>query len=259
MSVIKKFIIKSFKKQKPIISLKNISISFNKNHQILDHVSLDISKGQVLGLLGPNGAGKSTLMNIISGLLKPSSGTVYINGKNVTDYPVSLRSKEFKLSIVPQTGGYFESLSAESNLLAIGEILIPDEKKRINRIEQLISKFELDSVRNVEAKFLSGGLKRRLVIAMSLIGEPEILLMDEPLAALDPQTIQMLQNIIVTLQTEFNLTILVTDHQAADLLRVCDKALILSNSKIVAAGSPRELINNEIAHKHYFGTGFRYK
>ena len=141
MSVIKKFIIKSFKKQKPIISLKNISISFNKNHQILDHVSLDISKGQVLGLLGPNGAGKSTLMNIISGLLKPSSGTVYINGKNVTDYHVSLRSKEFKLSIVPQTGGYFESLSAESNLLAIGEILITDEKLEV--VEQIMPTLEI--------------------------------------------------------------------------------------------------------------------
>ena len=121
------------------------------------------------------------------------------------------------------------------------------------KIEELISKFELDAVRKVEAKFLSGGMKRRLVISMSLLGEPEILLMDEPLAALDPQTIQMLQTIIIKLQSEYNLTILITDHQARDLLVVCDKAVILSNSKIVAEGTPNELMKNENATKYYFG------
>jgi len=141
----------------------------------------------------------------------------------------------------------------------IGEIMIKDEKFRTIRIDELISKFELDAVRKVEAKNLSGGLKRRLVIAMGLIGNPEILLMDEPLAALDPQTIQMLQNIIVTLQSDLNLTIIITDHQAADLLRVCDKAVILSNSKIVAYGSPSELMNNENANKFYFGKNFNFK
>ena len=141
----------------------------------------------------------------------------------------------------------------------MGEILIKDKNKRKLKIEELIAKFELDAVRNVEAKFLSGGMKRRLVISMSLLGEPEILLMDEPLAALDPQTIQMLQGIIVTLQTEYNLTIIVTDHQARDLLVVCDKAVILSNSKIVASGTPNELINNESAHEHYFGKNFKFR
>ena len=257
MSVIKKFIIKSFKKQKPIISLKDISISFNKNHQILDHVSLDISKGQVLGLLGPNGAGKSTLMNIISGLLKPSSGSVYINGKNVTNYPVSLRSKEFKLSIVPQTGGYFESLSAELNLLAIGEILIKDEKKRINRIEQLIAKFELDSVRDVKANHLSGGQKKKLVIALALLGDPKILLLDEPFAALDVLTIKTLQQIIVNLQEEKNISIILCDHQARDLLTCVDVALVLSNCKIIAMGTPSQLLQNNDAKTAYFGDSFK--
>lgn len=102
-------------------------------------------------------------------------------------------------------------------------------------------------------------MKRRLVISMSLLGDPEILLMDEPLAALDPQTIQMLQNIIVRLQTEFNLTILITDHQARDLLAVCDKALILSNAKIVATGTPNELMKNDNAAKYYFGENFKFK
>ena len=259
MAIIKKFRIKSFKKEKSIISLKNISISFDNHYQILDNISLDIPKGQVLGLLGPNGAGKSTIMNIISGLLTPGHGSIVIKGIDVTNYPIFLRTRKFKISIIPQYGGLFASLNAEENLKAVGEIMIKDEKFRAIRIDELISKFELDAVRKVEAKNLSGGLKRRLVIAMGLIGNPEILLMDEPLAALDPQTIQMLQNIIVTLQTDLNLTIIVTDHQAADLLRVCDKAVILSNSKIVAYGSPSELMNNENANKFYFGKNFNFK
>ena len=259
MAIIKKFRIKSFKKEKSIISLKNISISFDNHYQILDNISLDIPKGQVLGLLGPNGAGKSTIMNIISGLLTPGHGSIVIKGIDVTNYPIFLRTRKFKISIIPQYGGLFASLNAEENLKAVGEIMIKDEKFRTIRIDELISKFELDAVRKVEAKNLSGGLKRRLVIAMGLIGNPEILLMDEPLAALDPQTIQMLQNIIVTLQTDLNLTIIVTDHQAADLLRVCDKAVILSNSKIVAYGSPSELMNNENANKFYFGKNFNFK
>jgi len=259
MAIIKKFRIKSFKNEKSIISLKNISISFDNHYQILDNISLDIPKGQVLGLLGPNGAGKSTIMNIISGLLTPGHGSIVIKGIDVTNYPIFLRTRKFKISIIPQYGGLFASLNAEENLKAVGEIMIKDEKFRAIRIDELISKFELDAVRKVEAKNLSGGLKRRLVIAMGLIGNPEILLMDEPLAALDPQTIQMLQNIIVTLQTDLNLTIIVTDHQAADLLRVCDKAVILSNSKIVAYGSPSELMNNENANKFYFGKNFNFK
>ena len=259
MAIIKKFRITNFKNQLPLISLKNISLSYRKNHLILDNISLDISKGQVLGLLGPNGAGKSSIMNIITGLIKPSYGDVIIKDTNINKYPIYERTKKFHISLVPQVGGYFSSLTAEENLEAAGEILIEDIKKRKLKIEELIAKFELDGVRKVEAKFLSGGMKRRLVISMSLLGDPEILLMDEPLAALDPQTIQMLQNIIVTLQTEFNLTIILTDHQARDLLVVCDKAVILSNTKIVASGTPSELMNNDNAHKHYFGKNFKFR
>ena len=220
---------------------------------------MDISKGQIIGLLGPNGAGKSSMMNIITGLVKPSYGSIVINEEDITRYPIYKRTKKFKISFVPQSGGYFADLSTEDNLIAISEILIKDKKIRKFKVEKLNSRFELDAVRKVEAKFLSGGMKRRLVISMALLGEPEILLMDEPLAALDPQTIQTLQSIIINLQVEDNLTIIITDHQARDLLVVCDKAIILSNSKIVAEGTPNELINNENATKHYFGQNFKFK
>ena len=259
MAIVKKFRIISYKKEKSYISLENISVSFKKNHQILDNVSLSIPKGQILGLLGPNGAGKSTLMNVISGLIKPNYGKVKINNNDITDLPIYVRTKKFRISIIPQFGGLFASLTTEQNIRAVAEILIKDKSFINFKINELISKFELDSVKKIEAKYLSGGQKRRLVIAMGLISKPDIILMDEPLAALDPQTIQMLQNTIVKLQTDLNLTIIITDHQARDLLAICDKAIILSNSQIVASGTPNDLIKDESANKFYFGTNFQFR
>ena len=120
MAIVKKFRITNFKTKTSLISLKNISIAFNKNHQILDNISVDVPRGQVLGLLGPNGAGKSTIMNIISGLLKPDFGTIKINGSNITNYPIYLRARKYKISIIPQFGGMFANLSSEDNLKAVG-------------------------------------------------------------------------------------------------------------------------------------------
>jgi len=259
MATIKKFRITSFKNNTPLISLNNISFSFNRNHQILDNISLNVPKGQILGLLGPNGAGKSTLMNIISGLIKPNYGSILINNSDITNLPIYSRARKFKISIIPQFGGLFDSLSTEDNLKAIAEIVIKDKIYRSTRINELLVKFELDSVKKLQSKYLSGGQKRRLVIAMGLISRPEILLMDEPLAALDPQTIQMLQDMIINLQSEFNLTIIITDHQARDLLAICDKAIILSNNKIVASGSPHNLLNDANASKYYFGKNFQFR
>ena len=183
MAIVKKFRIISYKKKQAFISLENVSLSFNKNHQILDNISLDIPKGQILGLLGPNGAGKSTMMNVISGLIKPNYGSVKIDGKDITDLPIYQRTKKFKISIIPQFGGIFFSLTTEENLRAVAEILIKDKSFINIKINELISKFELDSVKKIEGKYLSGGQKRRLVIAMGLISKPDIILMDEPLAA----------------------------------------------------------------------------
>jgi len=259
MAVIKKFRIISYKKEKSFISLENISVAFKKNHQILDNISLKIPKGQILGLLGPNGAGKSTLMNVISGLIKPNYGKIKINDNDISDLPIYIRTKKFKMSMIPQFGGFFASLTTEQNIRAVAEILIKDKSFIDIKINELIAKFELDSVKKIEAKYLSGGQKRRLVIAMGLISKPDIILMDEPLAALDPQTIQMLQNTIIKLQTDLNLTIIITDHQARDLLAICDKAIILSNSKIVASGTPNDLIKDDIANKFYFGKNFQFK
>ena len=256
MAIIKKFRIKSFKNQNAIIELKKISLTFRKR-KILDNINFSINEGQILGLLGPNGAGKSTLFNLITGLIKPNYGSINISSTNVNEYPIYLRTNKFKIGYVPQYGGYFHDLTLLENLIAIGEILVPNKKIRDEKINSLISKFELDAVRDIKSSYLSGGQKKRLVIALALLGNPKILLLDEPFAALDVLTIKMLQEIIVNLQSENNITIILCDHQARDLLSCVDVAIILSNCKIIAKGTPSELINNIDAKNAYFGESFK--
>ena len=257
MGVIKKFRIKSFKNPLPIISLENISLSFG-NRKILDNVSFKINQGQILGMLGPNGVGKSTIFNLITGLLKPDYGKIKFNGVDVVNYPIYLRTTKFKIGYVPQYGGYFSDLTLFENLKAIGEMVIQDKNLIYHKIDQLIAKFELDTIRDIKAKFLSGGQKKKLVIALSLLSDPKVLLLDECFAALDVLTIKMLQEVIVNLQTENNITICICDHQARDLLSCIDVGIILSNCKIVAQGSPNDLINNLEAKNAYFGDSFKF-
>ena len=258
MAVIKKFRIKSFKNLQTQIELKNISISYG-SRQILDNISLKINKGEIMGMLGPNGVGKSTIFHLISGLIKPSHGKIFIAGSDVTNYPIYLRTKKFKVGYVPQYGGYFNELTLHDNLKAISEIVIDNKNLRSEKINYLLSKFELENVKEIKAKFLSGGQKKKLVIALSLLSDPKVLLLDECFAALDVLTIKMLQEIIVNLQQETQITICICDHQARDLLSCVDTAMILSNCKIVAEGSPQELVNNIDAKSAYFGDSFNFK
>ena len=257
MGIIKKFRIKSFKNPKPLISLQNISLSFG-NRKILDNVDFSINEGEILGMLGPNGVGKSTIFNLITGLIKPDQGVIKFNNIDVSEYPIYLRTTKFKIGYVPQYGGYFHDLTLVDNFKAIAEIIIKDKNLINNRIDQLISKFELDSIRSVKAKFLSGGQKKKLVIALALLGNPKVLLLDECFAALDVLTIKMLQEIIVDLQTENKIAICICDHQARDLLSCVDVAIILSDCKIVAQGTPFDLVNNIEAKNAYFGDSFKF-
>lgn len=256
MALIKKFRIKSFKKKKPLLSFNNVSLSFGER-KILEDVSFKISEGEILGLLGPNGVGKSTIFNLITGLIKPDYGSIFFDSTNATNFPIYIRATKFKIGYVPQHGGYFHDMTLLENLKAIGEILVKNEKERISKIDKLIAKFELDAVKNIKASILSGGQKKKLVIAMALLSDPKILLLDECFAALDVLTIKMLQQVIVNLQTENNIGICICDHQARDLLSCVDFAIILSNCKIIAKGSPSELVNNDSAKNAYFGDSFK--
>jgi lipopolysaccharide export system ATP-binding protein len=258
MGLVKQFRIKSHKQPNSIISFENINLSYG-SRLILDNINFKINKGQIFGMLGPNGVGKSTIFNLITGLIQPNSGKIKLNSTDVLDYPIYLRTKKFHIGYVPQYGGYFNDLTLYQNLKAVAEIVINDKNMEDYKINSLISKFELENLKDVKAKFLSGGQKKKLVIALSLLSDPKVLLLDECFAALDVLTIKMLQEIIVNLQKETNITICICDHQARDLLACVDKAMILSNCKIVAEGSPQELVNNIEAKSAYFGDSFNFK
>ena len=177
------------------------------NRLILDNINFKINEGEIFGMLGPNGVGKSTIFNLLVGLISPNSGVIKINGSEVNKYPVYLRTKKFKTSYCPQYGGYFGDLSLLDNLRAISEIVIDKKSIRNEKIDYLISKFELNNLKEIKAKYLSGGQKRKLVLALALLSEPKVLLLDEPFAALDVLTIKMLQEIIVNLQNENQITV----------------------------------------------------
>ena len=257
MAIIKKFRIKSFKKRNTLVELKNISLSYGKR-QILENVSFNITKGEILGILGPNGVGKSTVFNLITGLVKPNYGSIFFNKIDATNYPIYLRTSKFKIGYVPQHGGYFHNLTVKENLIAVGQLLIKDKAEREASINFLIAKFQLDSVSNIKAQVISGGQKKRLVIALALLGKPKLLLMDEPFAALDLFSIKMLQEIIVNLQTENNIGICLCDHLARDLLSCVDVAIVLSDCKIIAKGTPSEIIRDTNAKSAYFGDSFKF-
>ena len=257
MGIVKKFRIKSYKKVNSLIEFENVSLSYG-NRLILDNISFKINEGQILGMLGPNGVGKSTIFNLITGLINPKNGKIKIGGEDVTMYPIYLRTKRFKIGYMPQYGGYFNDLSLHDNLKAISEIVIEKKSYRNERINYLISKFELDHLKEIKAKFLSGGQKKKLVIALSLLSEPRVLLLDECFAALDVLTIKMLQEIIVNLQQENQITICICDHQARDLLACVDTAMILNNGKIVAQDTPSNLVKNINAKNAYFGESFKF-
>ena len=257
MALIKKFRIKSFKKIKSIIEFENVSLAYG-NRLILDNISFKINEGQIFGMLGPNGVGKSTIFNLITGLINPKHGKIKINGEDVSQYPIYLRTKKFKVGYVPQYGGYFNDLTLHDNLKAISEIVIENKNLRQERIDYLLSKFELENVKNVKAKFLSGGQKKKLVISLSLLSNPKVLLLDECFAALDVLTIKMLQEIIVNLQQESQITVCICDHQARDLLACVDAAMIISNCKVVAQDTPSNLVKNINAKNAYFGDSFKF-
>ncbi|ARJ47442.1 ATP-binding cassette domain-containing protein [Candidatus Pelagibacter sp. RS39] len=256
MAIIKKFRIKNFKQEKELLRLDKISLYFGKR-KILEDLSLSLNQGEILGLLGPNGVGKSTIFNLIIGLLKPNYGSVFIEKKNVTQDPIFYRTKNYKIGYVPQHGGYFHDLTLRENLKAISEIVIEDKKLRDEKINLLISKFELEPLQNIKAEFLSGGQKKRLVISLALLSNPKILLLDEPFAALDIMTIKNLQQIIVDLQTQNNISIILCDHQARDLLTCVDLAIVLSNGRVIAKDTPNNLIKNIDAQNAYFGESFK--
>ena len=255
--LIKKFRIKSFKDEKPVIELKDLTISYS-NRQIVEQLNLSIQRSEICGLLGPNGAGKSSIYHSIIGLVKPTFGKIIINGEDATNVPTHIRCSKFGISWVPQYGGSWSDLSVHDNLMAIGELHIKNKEERISKINNLIRKFELQNVIRLKSKFLSGGQIRKLTLAMAMVKDTKILILDEPFAALDPQSVRMIQQIIVSLQMFEKISVTISDHSSRDLLSCVDNAMVLSEGKIVAKGTPQQLIKNTRAIEAYFGEGFKF-
>ena len=255
MGLIKKFRIKDIKNEDAAVELKNISVFYNKR-QILDQLNLKINKQEILGMLGPNGVGKSTIFNLITGLKNPNNGEIIIDGFDCINLPINERFTKFKLGFVPQYGGLIHDLTLKDNLKLVSEIHIKEKELREQKIGKLISRFEFETLLNVKAKYLSGGQEKACHCYGSYKRLKKLLLLDEPFAALDILTIKMLQEIIVNLQTTEEISIVVCDHQARDLLNCVDRAIILSNGKIIASGSPNDVISDKNAKTQYFGDEF---
>ena len=178
MGIVKKFRIKSFKNKNSLIEFENVSLSYG-NRLILDNINFKINESEIFGMLGPNGVGKSTIFNLITGLITPQTGKIKVNDEVINDYPIYLRTKKYKIGYVPQYGGFFEDLSLLDNLKAIAEIVIDNKSLMKNKIDYMITKFELENVKDIKAKYLSGGQKKKLVIALALLGDPKVLLLDK--------------------------------------------------------------------------------
>ena len=253
MPQIKKFRILKFKST-PVLSVKSLSKTINKR-LILRKIDLNINKGEIFGLLGPNGAGKSVTFNIILGIIKPSRGDILINGQKINDFPIHKRAQKFKIGFIPQNDSVFKGLTCEENLKAIAQISIKDKNKQNIVIQKLMSEFDLSHLSNVKALHLSGGERKKLVIARALVNNPQILLMDEPFGAVDPINVDVIKKIIVVLQNR-GVSVLVTDHSAQNVLSIVDRCSIISSGEIIISGKPKEIVNNPQARKIYFGENF---
>ncbi len=256
-SLIKKFRIKSFKEIKPVIELKDLTIAYG-TRQIVENLNLNIQKTEICGLLGPNGAGKSSIYHSIIGLVKPSFGKIIIDGVDATDIPTHIRCSKFGISWVPQYGGSWSDLTVYENLLAIAELHLKKKEERLTKVNNLVRKFELQNVVKLKSKYLSGGQVRKLTLAMAMVKDTKILILDEPFAALDPQSVRMIQQIIVSLQMFERISVTISDHSSRDLLSCVDNAMILSEGKIIAKGTPQDLVKNTKAIEAYFGEGFKF-
>ena len=254
MSNIKKFRITKFK-SKPVLAAKSISKSF-ESRNVLRKIDIHLNQGEMLGLLGSNGAGKSTFMNIVLGLLKCDFGDIFLGNTKLTHLAIHERSK-LGIAYLPQQTAIFRGLTVYENLLGIAQIV----KKKFNEqkeiVEKLMVEFSITHLRDVKATALSGGERRRCEIARCLISNPKVLLLDEPFAGVDLLSIQDLKGLLLKLQAR-GCAVMVTDHNASQLLSVVDRAYVIANGVIVANGTPRQIVNTGEAKKLYFGEDFTF-
>ena len=237
-----------------ILKAANLVKSY-KGRRVVNDVTLRIRQGEVVGLLGPNGAGKTTTFYILVGLTSPDQGQVFLDDSEITDLPMYLRARN-GISYLPQEPSVFRKLSVDDNILAILETLPYNRKQRRKRLDGLIEELGLIHVRKNLGDALSGGERRRVEIARSLVISPSFILLDEPFAGIDPIAVLDIQRIVNRLRTK-GIGVLITDHNVREILKVTDRAYIINDGKILQAGTPRELALNQEVRRLYLGENFR--
>lgn len=228
-----------------------------KGRDVVKGVSVEVKQGEIVGLLGPNGAGKTTSFYMIVGLVKPDSGSVYVDGTDITNYPMYKRS-QLGIGYLPQEVSVFRKLSVEDNIMAILEMTPLTKEERKAKLEQLLSEFSLNHVRKNLGNRLSGGEKRRTEIARALATNPKFVLLDEPFAGVDPIAVEDIQSIVSDLKKR-NIGILITDHNVQETLSITDRAYLLFEGSILKSGTAEELASDEQVRKVYLGQNFELR
>ena len=237
------------------LDIKNISKTYDSK-KIVSSVSIEVNTGEVIGLLGPNGAGKTTCFYMVTGLISPDSGKIYLNKKNITELTIAERAN-MGIGYLAQEPSIFRGLSVNDNILAILEQREDiNNKQKKEKLLHLLQTFNIEHIKNTMGISLSGGERRRAEIARALASDPKFILLDEPFAGIDPISVIDIQKIIKDLKNN-DIGILITDHNVRETLGVCDRSYILNNSKVIAEGNSEEILNNEKVKKVYLGEHFK--
>ena len=232
-------------------------VKFYGRRQVVDHVSIEVSQGEIVGLLGPNGAGKTTTFYITVGFIKPTEGHVYLDTTEITDLPMYKRAR-LGVGYLPQEASVFRKLTVANNIKAVLELTSLTKVQQQEKLESLIGEFGLETVRNNVGDSLSGGERRRCEIARALATDPKFILLDEPFAGIDPIAVEDIQHIVAALKTK-NIGILITDHNVQETLSITDRAYLMFEGKILKTGTAEELAADEMVRKVYLGQHFELK
>ena len=240
-----------------VLEISNITKSFGIGHSkktILKSISLSINRGEIVALLGPNGAGKTTCFSIICGLIKPDSGKILLNGTDITKFPMFKRAR-LGIGYLPQEASIFRGLTVKENLMSVLELHESSPEVVEQKAEALMNDFAISHLENSYASKLSGGERRRVEIARTIASNPQFILLDEPLAGIDPITIHEMRNMISHLKDR-GIGIIITDHNVRETLSITDTAYIIANGKVLAKGTASEIIGNEDVKRIYLGDTF---
>jgi len=236
------------------LEVKDLQKTIKKTN-IIKGISLEVKSGEVVGLLGPNGAGKTTTFYMICGLISPSSGSVFLDGADVTKVPLHKRA-HMGIGYLPQESSIFKELSVEENLLLGAEILDQNTEEISKKVNEMLNMLNIEPIRLRKGVSLSGGERRRCEIARSLIIKPKFLLLDEPFAGVDPIAVSDIQGIVRDLK-KLGIGVLITDHNVRETLAICDRAYVIKDGSLLASGSASEVANNKLVRTHYLGEEFK--